>query len=338
MSTLYALSAALLFAVSVPAGKLLLAHLRPLQLSALCYAGSALGLLLWRAFAGRRPEGRLERRDLPYVAGFTLAGGVLAPLLLFTGLGRASSASASMLLNFELVFTSLIAVLAFGERGGWRLWSAAALVTAGGLALSGGAAGAEEGMVLVLGAALMWGLDNNLTARVSLKDPVPLAALKGLAGGLINGALALYAGGPFPRAGWAAAALALGALSYGASLALLILAMRGLGASRAGAFFGSYPFLGAALGVLLLGEPASWRLLLAGGLMLSAFLLLASETHAHSHRHEALEHDHLHAHGDGHHGHSHSASQPGPHSHRHRHEPLEHAHAHSSDAHHLHAH
>lgn len=338
MSTLYALSAALLFAVSVPAGKLLLAHLRPLQLSALCYAGSALGLLLWRAASGRGAEGRLDRRDMPYVAGFTLAGGVLAPLLLFTGLSRASSSSASMMLNFELVFTSLIAVLAFGERGGWRLWIAAALVTAGGLALSGGAAGAEEGALLVLGAALMWGLDNNLTARVSLKDPVPLAALKGLAGGLINGALALYAGGPCPQARWVAAALALGAVSYGASLALLILAMRGLGASRAGAFFGSYPFLGAALGVLLLGEPASWRLLLAGGLMLAALLLLASETHAHVHRHLALEHEHLHAHGDGHHAHPHSPAPAVPHSHRHLHRPLEHAHAHSSDAHHLHRH
>ncbi len=338
MSTLYALAAALLFSVSVPAGKLLLAHLRPLQLSALCYAGSALGLLLWRAFAWRGAEGRLERRDMPYVAGFTLAGGVLAPLLLFNGLSRASSASASMMLNFELVFTSLIAVLAFGERGGWRLWTAAALVTGGGLALSGGAAGAGEGALLVLGAALMWGLDNNLTARVSLKDPVPLAALKGLAGGLINGVLALYAGGPFPQARWAAAALALGALSYGASLAFLILAMRELGASRAGAFFGVYPFLGAALGALLLGEPASWRLALAGGLMLAAFLLLASERHAHFHCHEALEHDHLHAHGDGHHGHPHSPIPPGAHSHRHRHELLEHLHPHSSDAHHLHGH
>ena len=332
MNYLFALGAAVLFALSVPAGKFLLAHLKPLELSALCYLGSGLGLAAWRLFSGAPNEAPLGRRELPYAAGFVLAGGVLAPLLLFTGLNHTSSSSASMLLNFELVFTSLIAVLVFREHGGWRFWSAAALITAGGLALSweGGGLSFGWGAALVLGSSFMWGVDNNLTARVSIKDPVTLAMIKGLAGGLINGALALYAYRSLPPAGWAAAALVLGLFSYGLSLVLFILSMRGLGASRAGAFFGSYPFIGAALSVALLGDPVTGRLLVAGALMLAAFAALVTERHGHRHFHDPLEH--------GHHGHTHGGAPPGAHSHLHRHEPDEHEHSHQPDAHHRHGH
>ncbi len=342
MNYVFALAAALLFAVSVPAGKLLLAHLRPLELSALCYLGSGLGLLAWRLISGSRglrAEAPLDRRDIPYTAGFVLAGGVLAPLLLFSGLKLTLSSSASILLNFELVFTSLIAVLVFKEHGGGRFWTAAGLITAGAMALSWeGGFGLGPGALLVLASAFMWGVDNNLTARVSIKDPVTLAAIKGLAGGSINGGLALYTYGSAPQPGWAGAALLLGFASYGISLVLFILAMRGLGASRAGAFFGSYPFLGAALSVVFLGEPLTARLLTAGALMLCAFLLLALESHGHAHRHEPLQHDHSHAHDDGHHGHSHGPGEAGSHSHAHSHEPQEHEHPHLPDAHHRHQH
>jgi len=343
MNYAFALAAALLFAVSVPAGKLLLAHLRPLELSALCYLGSGLGLLAWRLFAGAKglaAEAPLDRRDLPYTAGFVLAGGVLAPLLLFTGLSLTSSSSASILLNFELVFTSLIAVLVFKEHGGGRFWAAAGLITAGAMALSweGGGFSFGLGAALVLASSFMWGVDNNLTARVSIKNPVTLAAIKGLAGGVINGGLALYAYGSLPPLDWAVVALLLGFVSYGISLVLFILAMRGLGASRAGAFFGSYPFIGAALSVAFLGEPLTARLLWASALMLGAFLLLAWERHGHPHLHEPLAHDHSHAHDDGHHGHAHERGAEGEHSHAHSHEPQEHEHPHLPDAHHRHQH
>lgn len=337
----FALSAAFLFALSVPAGKLLLEHLRPLQLSALCYLGSGLGLAGWLLAARPgRPEARLGRADLPYAAGFVLAGGVLAPLLLYKGLALMPSSTAAMLLNFELVFTSLIAVAVFGEQGGWRLWTAAALITSGALALSFESGGLVlgAGALLVLGSGFMWGVDNNLTARVSIKDPVALACLKGLAGGGINAALAWYTYRSVPEIQWLALALALGFVSYGLSLVLFILAMRGLGASRAGAFFGSYPFIGAALGVALLGEPATGRLLAAGALMLAAFLLLAAESHGHRHRHEPLEHEHRHTHGDAHHAHDHGLPPAGPHSHPHTHEAVEHEHPHLPDAHHRHRH
>lgn len=339
MNYFYAIGAALLFGVSVPAGKVLLGDLRPLELSALCYLGSGFGLLAWRLVSSGG-EAPLERRDLPYVAGSVLAGGMLAPLLLFTGLAVTASSSASMLLNFELVFTALIAVLVFKEQGGWRLWTAAAFVTAGGFALSGTGGGPVEwrGAALLLGAAFFWGVDNNLTTRVSVKDPVTLGLIKGLAGGIINAALAYKAYGSLPPAGPAICALGMGAFSYGASLVLFILAMRGLGASRAGAFFGSYPFIGAFLGVVVLGEPVTQGLLWAGAFMLAAFALLGLERHAHEHRHEALDHDHRHDHNDGHHGHVHKVPPAGPHAHSHLHSPEIHAHPHAPDAHHRHEH
>jgi len=340
MGFIYALLAAFLFALSVPLGKALLGGLRPFELSALCYLGSGAGLLAWRLFTGGgRDEAPLERRDLPYVWGFVLAGGVLAPLLLFTGLNLTTSSSASMLLNFELVFTSLIAIVIFREHGGGRFWTAAALLTAGACALSweGGGVNLSPGAALVLAASLFWAVDNNLTARVSIKDPVTLAAIKGLAGGVINGVLALCLHGGFPPLKFALAALALGVFSYGVSLVFFILAMRDLGASRAGAFFGSYPFIGAALGVITLGEPVTARLLAGGALMLAAFFTLAFERHGHRHRHMPLEHDHAHAHGDGHHAHAHEGAA-GRHSHPHRHDPVEHTHPHLPDAHHRHEH
>lgn len=343
MPYLLALTAALLFAVSVPAGKLLLAYLRPLELSALCYLGSGLGLLAWRFVTGARglaAEAPTGRRDAPYIAGFVLAGGILAPLLLFSGLSLTSSSSASILLNFELVFTSLIAVLVFKEHGGRRFWTAAGLITAGAIALSwqGGGLSPGWGPALVLAAGFMWGVDNNLTARVSIKNPVTLAAIKGVAGGLVNAALAFFSYSSPPPLSWAAAALLLGFACYGVSLVLFILSMRGLGASRAGAFFGSYPFIGAALGVAFLGEPVTARLLWASALMLAAFLLLVFERHAHPHRHEPLEHEHSHTHEDAHHGHPHGDGAAGPHCHPHLHEPLAHAHPHLPDAHHRHGH
>jgi len=341
MSYAFALAAALLFAVSVPAGKLLLWYLKPFELSSLCYLGSGVGLLAWHLFSGGgRAEASLERRDLPYVWGFVLAGGVLAPLLLFTGLNLTSSSSVSILLNFELVFTSLIAVVIFREHGGVRFWAAAALITAGACALSweGGGVNFTPGALLVLASSLFWAVDNNLTARVSIKNPVVLAAIKGLAGGAINGGLAFYSYGTLPPLKFALAALALGLVSYGVSLVFFILAMRGLGASRAGAFFGAYPFIGAMLSVIALGEPVTARLLAGGGLMLAAFLALAFERHGHAHRHDPLVHDHAHTHGDGHHGHKHEGAAAGQHAHPHSHGSVDHTHPHLPDAHHRHGH
>ena len=341
----YALAAAFLFALSVPLGKSLLSGLKPLELSALCYLGGGFGLLICKIFSGRAAEhargARLEIKDLPYVAGFTVAGGVLAPVLLFTGLNLAPSSAAALLLNFELVFTALIAVLFFGERGGRWFWLAAFLITAGGMALSfePGGFNLKPGLLLVALSSLMWGLDNNLTARVACKDPVTLGIIKGLAGGGVNACLAFCAGGALPAPGPLVFSLLLGFFSYGVSLALLIRAMRGLGAARAGAFFGAYPFMGALLSFLWLGERVGGGFAAAFCLMSAAAVLLLNEKHSHTHRHAGLEHEHRHLH-DAHHAHGHGEPEApfggGPHSHAHVHSADEHCHEHTHDSHHEH--
>ena len=341
MAQLYALLAAFLFALSMPLGKLLLGQLEPLELSAFCYLGSALGLFGWRIIAGPSASAeRLCRKDLKWVAAFTLFGGVAAPLLLFEGLRLSPSSQASLLLNFELVFTALIAVVFFRERGGWRLWAAVALVTAGAFSLGfdGAMPGAGKGLVLVGLASLAWALDNNCTARISSKDPLTLAAIKGLAGGLVNLALALAVYGRTAPAGATLSALALGAASYGASLVFLILAMRGLGAARAGAFFGAYPFLGALAGLVFLGETLSAGLAAAFIFTAAGAALLLAEGHSHRHYHSSLEHEHPHSHDDHHTHHPGEESPASWHSHRHAHSPLSHEHRHIHDGHHSHPH
>lgn len=337
MALTYALLAAFLFALSMPIGKLLLGKLAPLELSAFCYLGGALGLFCWRIISPKRaPAERLAGEDFKWVAAFTLFGGVAAPLLLFEGLRLSPSSQASLLLNFELVFTSLIAVVFFRERGGWRLWAAVALVTAGAfsLGLDRGAPGAGKGLILVGLASLAWALDNNFTARVSAKDPLTLAAIKGLAGGILNLALALAVYGRAAPAAPAILALALGAASYGASLVFLILAMRELGAARAGAFFGVYPFMGALAGLLFLDESLSAGLIAAFALTAAGAALLAGEWHSHRHFHPSLEHEHAHSH-DAHHSHHPEEANPLPwHNHHHVHGPLSHGHGHIHDEHH----
>jgi len=341
MRYLYALSAAFLFALSVPLGKTLLTGLKPLELSALCYLGGGLGLLAYKLLTASAKEAPLEKKDWPYVAGFTLAGGVLAPAFLFMGLNLAPSSAASLLLNFELVFTALIAVLFFKEHGGKRFWSAAILVTAGGMALSfePGGLGLKPGLVLVALASLMWGVDNNLTAKVSLKDPVSLAVIKGLVGGSVTLGLAFYSGGDLPGMRPVLLALLLGFCCYGVSLVFLIRSMRELGASRAGAFFGIYPFIGAVFSFIWLGESPDARFGAAFALMGSAAWLLAGEKHGHEHEHDAMEHEHFHAH-DLHHSHPHGAGAPAgeAHAHTHFHEHGRHTHEHLPDGHHRHHH
>jgi len=349
MNYLYALGAAALFGASTPVSKTMLAGVGPFMLASLCYFGSGLGLAIWKlaALASHSPgsdgEPALTLKDWPYIAGFILAGGVAAPVLLFKGLLLTTSSGASIMLNLELIFTSLIAWLVFKEHTGGRFWAAAAFIAAGAALLSvdfsNFTLSFEKGSVLVALAAFFWGVDNNLTARLSVKDPVAIALIKGLAGGTINLALAFWAG----EVVWAPAlwlpGVALGAVSYGASLVLFIRAMRGLGAARSGAVLGVYPFFGAVLSVIFLKEPLTWPLAAAFFFMALGFYLVVSERHGHEHGHEALWHAHQHVHDDLHHGHRHGEEvMDGPHAHAHVHAPERHSHEHLPDSHHRHIH
>ncbi len=337
-----ALAAAALFGASAPLSKLLLAQFGPLTLAAVLYLGSGLGLLVvWTLRRRGAAEAPLAGRDWLWLAGAVASGGIAAPVLLLRGLAGIAASGASLLLSAEGLLTTLIAALVFREAVGRRVWAAALLMVVAGALLAyapGATLGHSLHALAVLAACALWGLDNNLTRPISGGDPVVTAMIKGLAAGAVNFALSRLAGESWPAAPAVGSALLLGSFSYGASLLLYILALRHLGSARTAAHFGTAPFIGAALSVLLLGEPVTATLASAFALMLVATGLVLTEQHGHLHRHEALEHSHRHRH-DAHHQHSHDRSEgPEPHTHWHRHEPLVHAHPHLPDLHHRHPH
>jgi len=342
-AALMALAAAALFGASAPVAKRLLAEVSPALLAALLYAGEGLMALPFAARAWKRREAPLRAADLPLLAGVVAFGGVAAPLLLLFGLQRTSATATSLLLNLEAVFTTAIAVVVFREWIGRRGLGALVVVIAG-CALSTWAAGGATrtllGPLAVAAACLFWAIDNNLTQRLSLKDPLAVVCVKGLGASPIAFAIAYatHATSPWPPARAILGALALGAVSYGVSLSLYVRALRTLGAARTGVLFAAAPFVGAALAIPIAGEPASLRVAGAALLIAAGVLLLLTEKHGHRHTHETLDHEHLHVH-DEHHQHPHRGDEgPEPHAHPHHHEPIEHAHPHASDAHHRHKH
>jgi drug/metabolite transporter (DMT)-like permease len=270
-----------------------------------------------------------------------LSGGVLGPLLLMLGLVRTEASAASLLLNLEGLATMGIAWVVFRENVDRRLLLGAFAILAGAALLSWqGRASFQWSGLLIAGACLCWGIDNNLTRKLSSADPVQIAMLKGLVAGAVNLTLALWwRGAGLPSVGAVAAVGVVGFLGYGVSLALFVLALRDLGTARTGAYFSLAPFVGAVLAIIMLGEPLSVQLVVAGGLMGFGLWMHLAEQHEHQHAHEAMEHEHRHRH-DAHHQHEHAQSDPSgePHTHWHRHAPLVHRHPHYPDLHHRHGH
>ncbi|MFC3675730.1 DMT family transporter [Ferrovibrio xuzhouensis] len=341
----YALASAILFGLSAPLAKLLLGSIDPWLLAGLLYLGSGLGLAILHLAAApwrNRAEAPLTRRDMPWLAAAILAGGVIAPVLLMLGLARTDGATASLLLTSEGAATALLAWFAFRENVDRRIAAGMLLIVAGAALLAwptGTDLGHLTGAPLVVAACVVWGIDNNLTRKVALADPLQVAMLKGLVAGSVNLALALARGATLPALPGLGAALLVGFLGYGVSLVLFVLALRHLGTARTGAYFSTAPFLGAMLAVPLLGDAVTIQLVVAGGLMALGVWLHLTERHVHEHDHPALAHSHRHVH-DLHHRHGHDPQDPPgePHSHRHAHVRLRHAHAHMPDSHHRHGH
>jgi drug/metabolite transporter (DMT)-like permease len=342
-----ALLAALLFGASTPLAKLLLDDVPPVLLAGLLYAGSGLGLGTWwlarrmQRGEGTAAEAPLQKRDLPWLAGAVITGGVLGPVLLMMGLFSTPASSASLLLNLESVITALLAWMVFRENVDLRIFLGMVAIVGGGvlLAWTQVPTGLPWGALAIGGACACWAIDNNLTRVVSGGDPVQVAAIKGGVAGAINIGAASFMGQRLPDLMHVLSAGAIGLTGYGISLVAFVLALRHLGAARTGAYFSTAPFVGAALSLLLLRElpgPSFW---IAGSLMALGVWLHVSEHHEHEHTHEVIEHEHLHAH-DEHHQHAHDAGWDGsePHSHPHRHEPMTHTHPHYPDLHHRHGH
>ncbi|MEP6884623.1 MAG: EamA family transporter [Gammaproteobacteria bacterium] len=338
-----ALAAALLFGATTPFAKILAGDMSPLLLAGLLYLGSGVGLWTWRIVRDRRLEvPQLAARDWWCFAGAILAGGVIAPILLLSGLQQSSASNASLLLNLEAVFTAVIAWWVFRENTDRRLVLGMLLIVAGGVVLvwpRAASGGSAYGALLIVGACVCWAIDNNLTRKVAAADADFIAGTKGLIAGATNLALAIALGAVIPAPAVVLSAMSLGLLGYGVSLVLYVLALRGLGAARAGAYFSTAPFLGATLAVLVLHESTPTGFWLSALLMAVGVAMHLTERHTHTHSHDRLAHAHPHTH-DAHHQHEHDEPWDGvePHTHGHRHDALTHEHAHYPDVHHHHSH
>jgi drug/metabolite transporter (DMT)-like permease len=368
LPTLIALISAGLFGISTPFAKVLIGQMDPWLLAACLYLGSGLGLGFFlllsyclaryrRQPATTQPSGSrfghgeasLQARDLPWLLAVIISGGVIAPVLLMFGLATAPASSVALLLNLEGLLTMLLAWLVFHEGVDRRLLTGALAVLAGAALLAwpvrsgfNAASLSLASALLIGGACLCWAIDNNLTRKLSVADPVQITAIKGLVAGTVNLIIAIAGGASLPPLTSLLAAGIVGFFCYGISLVLFVLSLRHLGAARTGAYFASAPFIGAAAALCFLGEPLTPLFAVAAALMVIGLYLHLTEHHEHEHHHEALFHDHPHSH-DLHHQHQHAASDPqivegGTHSHPHRHQPLTHRHPHFPDIHHQHGH
>lgn len=302
------IASALLFGAGTPVAKALLGEVSPWLLAGLLYAGSGLGLGLYRLIR-RAPRVRLRRGELLPLAGAVFFGGMLGPVLLMFGLSSMPASGASLLLNAEAVLTALLAWIVFRENADRRIVLGMIAIVAGAVVLSVPASGAIElGAVwpalAVLGACLCWAIDNNLTRKVALVDATWLAAVKGGVAGPINLVLAFLLGASLPPVRSIAAAMGVGLLAYGISLVLFIVALRHVGTARAGAYYSVAPFFGALVAVIAC-EPLTIPLLIAAALMGVGVWLHLTERHEHEHTHEPITHEHWHRHDDGHHDHEH---------------------------------
>lgn len=342
---LQALLAALLFGASAPLSKLLLGEVEPIALAAFLYLGCGVSLALLKLLrrkhnSAEQTEAPLHRSDLPWLAGAIMTGGIAAPIVLLFSLQQTPAATASLLLNFEGVATTLIAAWVFREAMDRHVWGAILGITAASFLLSwnGGEWGFSLSALGVLGACMLWGLDNNFTRHISAKDPATIVMAKGLGAGTFSLLLAVSLGQPLPRLDTALGAMLVGGLSYGISLVLFVRAMRGLGAARTSAMFGTAPLAGVGLSFVLFRDMPTALFFVALALMAIGTAFLLNEQHGHAHAHELSEHEHCHEHEDLHHTHNHPETIQGSHSHWHRHDSVEHQHAHAPDVHHRHAH
>ncbi len=314
----YALLAAALYAINVPFSKILLQQVGPTMLAAFLYLGAGIGLLVCSGIGKLTGKSLihepLTRKELPYTVAMVVLD-IAAPIFLMMGIARTSSANVSLLNNFEIVATALIAFFVFKEAISKRLLFAIALVTLASILLGFEGAGSftfNSGSLFVLGACICWGLENNCTRMISSKSSVEIVIIKGSCSGLGSLIIALLLGEQFPLLKWIICILFLGFISYGLSIHFYIMAQKDLGAAKTSAFYSIAPFLGVGFSLLLLGEQPPLQFFAALLIMLIATVLMVKES-------SALQHTHYHIH---------------IHSHQHRHGDLIHTHMHT----HLHSH
>ena len=349
----FGLGTAVLFGCGAPLAKLALDGVSPMILAGLLYIGSGIGLLLYLfLFSLSRPdtsrnESTLKKTDIPWLSGVVICGGFLAPLTLMVSLQFLAPASVALLLNFEVVMTTVLASLVFHEATGRRVWAALLCITTACILLTytpGAVTGISLPALGVLLACTFWALDNNFSRNISIRDPVIIVAIKGFGGGMLSVFAGLLLGETFPEGIATLSAFCLGFICYGGLASVLFLmALRGLGSARAGALFAVSPLFGGLLSLLLFSGLLTILFFTALPVMATGILLLLTEEHTHAHIHHHLVHEHRHHHDDRHHIHSHphGTREPGiegEHCHCHIHPEITHDHPHRPDIHHRHLH
>lgn len=337
-ATFFAILAAALYAVNIPLSKMLLGFVEPAMMAAFLYLGAGIGLFFWGKVTREHGE-KLTKAELPYTIGMIVLD-IAAPILLMLGLQHTHSASASLLNNFEIVATSLIAFSIFHEKLSKRLLLAIILVTAASVTLSFEGEGSFQfsaGSLLVLGAACCWGLENNCTRMLSSKSSVQITTIKGLFSGLGSLIVGLVIGERIPGFAWISAVLLLGFVAYGLSINFYIKAQKELGAAKTSAYYSIAPFLGVVFGVLLLQEKPDMQFYIGLFVMICATVLMVKDTITLQHTHE---HSHIHSHAHSHGALVHTHEHEHLHSHTHVHSTDEniHSHTHTSKDNHTHTH
>lgn len=343
-ATFFAILAAALYGISSPISKLLLKEIPPTLMASFLYLGAGSGIAIVQFIKHKKykekTEARLTKHELPYIIGMVLLD-IVAPISLMYGLTMTTAANASLLNNFEIVATSLIALLIFKESISKRLWGAIFLIVVSSVILS-----IEDlsgfsfsfGSIFVLIACICWGLENNCTRKLSVKDPLEIVVIKGFGSGIGSLLIACALGERTNNVYYIIAALLLGFFAYGLGISFYIYSQRELGAAKTSAYYAIAPFIGVGLSLIIFREIPTFSFIIALVIMIIGTYFASTEIHNHKHVHAVISHEHSHSHDDGHHSHIHNKTIISKHSHIHTHEEYIHSHKHTQDNHHSHAH
>ena len=322
---MFAFLAAVFYAINVPISKVLLQHVGPTTMAALLYLGAGIGIGMMSLFnkKDREKAESLTKAELPYIVGMIVLD-IAAPIFLMLGISYGSSANASLLGNFEIVATTVIALILFKEAVTKRLWVAIGLITLSSILLSFEGTDSfhfSYGSLLVIMATVCWGLENNCTRELSSKSTYQIVMLKGLCSGLGALVISLIKKESFPGFGYIAIALALGFVAYGLSIFMYVRAQNVLGAAKTSAYYAVNPLIGALLAFVFLSESLSWMYVIALIVMVIGSALVVVDTFIRQHDHE---HQHTFTHSHGGSTHTHTVR----HSHVHKHYLTEEKHRH----------
>lgn len=345
LATMYAIVAAALYAINVPFSKMLLEYVEPTMMAAFLYLGAGFGMFVYSVISrarGKFPSTESwNKKEFPYIIAMVVLD-IIAPILLMFGIEFSNAANVSLINNFEIVATSLIALIVFKEIISKRLWIAITLVTIASIILSFEGIGTFEfntGSMFVFGACLCWGIENNCTRMISNKSSVEIVVIKGTFSGLGSLIVALLVGESIPSAFWMVCVLLLGFVAYGLSIYFYVMAQKDLGAAKTSAYYSIAPFLGVAFGMLILGERPAIQFYVALTVMIvSTYFMIKdnielqhthehTHTHTHEHSHGSIVHSHEHTHTHTH-IHVHSGDNT---NHEHKHKEMSHEHLHSNE-------